>query len=386
MKILLVSWPVLPMSGGSSVIIENLVRNFSAEEMVVLGSSRLIQNNRIKARDNGVKFHYFRSELYFFGRGYRYFIWFRKWRFQPLIRKIKKIIVEEGITQVMGVYPNPFYCLAACRAAEEMQIPFSAYFHNTYADNLAIKDPQALKIQEEIFKRAKLIFVMSEGMQTFYKAKYGLSKFLPLLHTFNKKPGDGAMTSSSFVKKKTFHLVAIGNFNESNLEATRRFLDTIKDHPKYKLHLYTHVPALLLKRRGLDPKYYQHCGSVSHDQIHGILQKYDICLLTHGFTGGYGPIEYQTIFPTRTIPMLLSGKPIFAHSPKNSFLNQFLEKHKCALIVDSKSATDIISGLDKIADNPSLQRQLVEAANAASQQFYGPSVVADLKNALKKIE
>ena len=50
-------------------------------------------------------------------------------RFQTT--NIKKIILKEKIDHVIGVYPNPFYCLAACQAAKSLGIPFSSYFHNT---------------------------------------------------------------------------------------------------------------------------------------------------------------------------------------------------------------------------------------------------------------
>ena len=39
MKILLVSWSILPYAGGSSIIVENLAKNFRKEELIVLGSS-----------------------------------------------------------------------------------------------------------------------------------------------------------------------------------------------------------------------------------------------------------------------------------------------------------------------------------------------------------
>ena len=182
MKILLVSWSVLPNNGGSSVIVENLASNFSKDEMVVLGSRELIQrNNPIKRKKTGPQFHYFFSELYFFGRGYRYFVWFRKWRFKPLIKKIITIIKQEQIDHVVAVYPNPFYCHAACIAAKELGIPFSSYFHNTYIENIAITDPKAIDIQKEIFEYSRHIFVMSKGMEKFYSEKYQLNKFIPLV-------------------------------------------------------------------------------------------------------------------------------------------------------------------------------------------------------------
>ena len=235
MKILLVSWSTLPNKGGSSIIVESLANNFSASEMVVLGSREWRPVTNMNRPKGITKFKYFFSELYIFGRGYRYLVWFRKWRFRPLIRAIKNIIEEEKITHVIGVYPNPFYCHAACIAAKEMNVPFSSYFHNTYIENTAITDPKAPAIQQEIFDASDHIFVMSKGMQTFYEEKYQLKKFIPLVHTFNQFPETSQMTGLPPKNKSTYQLVAIGNFNESNLDATRRLVDTIKKNPKFEL-------------------------------------------------------------------------------------------------------------------------------------------------------
>lgn len=382
MKILLVSWSILPQSGGTSVIVENLAKNFSKDEMIVLGAKTMFQKNDVQRNAQQSQFRYFFSEMYLFGRGYRYFIWFRKWRFQPLVRHIKKLIVEEGIDHVIGVYPNPFYCLAACQAAKALNIPFSSYFHNTYTENVAITDPKATEIQAEIFDYSSNIFVMSKGMQRYYEKKYRLDKFIPLVHTFATYPDKNKLTGIPKTGKKHYKLVAIGNFNESNLDATKRLLNAIKDNPKYSLSVYTHVPKMLLQQRGLDTSLFEHKGSVAPEEIQAALQDYDICVLTHGFTGGYGEVEYQTIFPTRTIPFLLSGKPIFAHSPQGSFLNDFIEENKCAALVEEANEETIVKALDNLCANTDLQQSLVDAAQKTSNQFYGVNVADFLKEKL----
>ena len=382
MKILLVSYSILPYAGGTSVIVENLAKNFSKDELIVLGGTSLLKNKAVERPSDGPEFRYFFSEMSFFGRGRRYFNWFRKLRFQPLVQELKNIIQQEQIDYVIGVFPIADYCLAACRAAKEMKIPFSSYFHNTYIENKAITDPNAPKIQEEIFDNSEHVFVMSKGMQTYYEQKYQLDKFTPLVHTFNAYPDQNQLSGIPGTKKEKYKLVAIGNFNESNMDATIRFAKAIKDHPKFSLSLYTHVPKLLLQKRGLDTNLIEHKGFVGPDEVHQVLQDYDIAVLTHGFTGGYGAIEYQTIFPTRTIPLLLSGKPIIAHSPSGSFLNSFIEEHQCATLIDQSDEKAIVQGLEKVIADQTIQETLVAAARKTSELFFGPNVVQLLKNHL----
>lgn len=382
MKLLMVSWSTLPNPGGSSVIMENLARNFGPDELVVLGSKTLIGQQPPERGPDMPKFQYFFTELYLFGRGYRYFRWFRKWRFRPLVEKIKSIILEEQIDYVIGVYPNDFYCLAACRAAKAVGIPFSAYFHNTFADNVAITDPKAETVQREIFDHAEYVFVMSKGMQAFYEEQYPDIQVKPLVHTFNAFPAPERYTGIPGTGKKQYKLVAIGNFNESNLEATVRFARAIKEDPRFSLSLYTHVPKVLLQQRGLDPDLYEHRGFITPAAVHQALQEFDICVLTHGFTGSYGEVEYRTIFPTRTIPLLLSGKPIIAHSPPGSFLNEFIQENRCAELVGQPKSTAILESLDRMVKDKNYQQELTQAARMASEQFYGRKVVENLKTEL----
>lgn len=379
MKLLIVSWSTLPNPGGSSVIMENLAQNFGQDELVVLGSKTLFGPRPPARRKDMPEFRYYFTEMYLFGRGYRYFRWFRKWRFKPLINKIRSIILEEKIDYVIGVYPNDFYCLAACRAAKAMGVPFSSYFHNTFADNVAITDPKAELVQKEIFDQSEWVFVMSKGMQAFYQEQYPDIRVKPLVHTFNAFPSPKSHTGIPGIGKKHYKLVAIGNFNESNLEATIRFARAIKEDPRFSLSLFTHVPKVLLQRRGLDPELYEHRGFITPSAVHQALQEFDICVLTHGFSGGYGEVEYRTIFPTRTIPLLLSGKPIIAHSPPGSFLNDFIRENQCAELVEQPYEQAVIRGLETIISKEHRQQQLVASARETAHQFYGPEVADQLK-------
>lgn len=384
MKILLVSRSILPYAGGSSVIVENLASNFGKDELVVVGGVPYFQKKVKERPPHFPEFLYLPIEISFFGRGYHYFKWTQKWQFKPLVKKIKNISQQYQVDYILGVFPTDFFCHAACRAAQELQLPFSSYFHNTYIENVNITDPKAPEIQAEIFENSEHIFVMSKGMQGFYEEKYQLNKFVPLVHTFNEYPNILPLKDTDNLQKSTYQLVAIGNFNESNLDATRRLVNAIKDHPKYELNLYTHVPKILLQQRGIDTSAIHHRGFVRPEEVHAILQQYDICVLTHGFEGGYGEVEYKTIFPTRTIPFLLSGKPIFAHSPKGSFLNDFIEENECAALVDEANEQAIIKGLDQITNGLAYQKQLINNAKQTAKQFYGKEVVTQLKTRLER--
>lgn len=380
MKILIVSRSILPKISGSAIITENLAKNFEKNDLVVVGGKN-IGNIKMNRGSDMPKFYYCTTEFSLRGRGARFFSTFRRTRFKHLIDKITEIIKTEQIDYVLGIYPDEFYCLAALKAAKNAKIPFSSYFHNTFVENSAIKKPDSEYIQKEIFESSKVIFVMSEGMQEFYQRKYNLDKFLPLVHTFNNYPRTEFSTKR--IPSPPYKLVAIGNFNASNIDATTRFINGISNNKNYNISLYTTVPKLLLKSRGVDLSSINYMGTVSPDKVHLVLQQYDFCVLTHGFKGSYGKIEYETIFPTRTIPLLLSGKPIVLHSPSGSFLNNFFQKYKCGLIIDKPDKNEINNSLNDFVKDKKLQHNLVTNAQKASRMFYGPQVAAYLIDTLE---
>jgi hypothetical protein len=390
-KLLVVSASVYPGRGGSAIVTEKLAAQFSADEMAVIGELSPFQKP-IPRDPNKPRFHYFRSRFSFFGRGSRFCNWFRRTLHDRLVAKICNVAIAERCDAILGVYPDDFFCYPACLAAERLNLPFSSYFHNTYLDNTAIVNDRAAEIQDRLFRQSKDIFVMNEGMQEFFQQqygdKYGRNKFVPLAHTFEDYPSREA-EPFQFPMTGPIRIVIFGNFNQSNLDATIRFCNALKGHNRFQVFLYSDVPRLLLKQRGVPLESVRYCGSLSDLSFNDLISKlreYHIVALTHGFTGGYGQVEYQTIFPTRTIPMLLCGRPIFIHSPPGTFLTTFAQSNEFACVVDQADKQAIINSLELLIQDPAAQFKLMKQSMQTAQNFYGPKVAQVLRNRLLSIE
>lgn len=381
-KLLFVSWQLKPARGGSVEIAEKLLRNFAADEVAVIGELGLLK--RMPTHTSGQpRVRYFRSGFSLFGRGARFFGWFRWLLLGALVRRIVRIAREEQVDCILAVFPDEFFCYAACLAARRLSLPFSTYFHNTYLDNEAVDQRRGEIIQPALFGDSECIFVMSEGMKRFYVQKYGLSNVVPLVHTFDKYPSLPAPTINDLREQETVRVVLFGNFNHSNSEATARFVNAVSSLPQYDVSFYTHVPIPLLRLRGIDTDRINHRGYIDDSQLIDELQQYDIVVLTHGFTGAYGSVEYRTIFPTRTIPMLLCQKPLLVHSPREAFLTDFVREHDCGIVVDEPRDADVVKGLTEIVENPERAAELVRNAKKTVAMFYGPAVSMVLRRTLR---
>ncbi len=377
-KLLLVSWQIKPARGGSVQIAENLLRNFTPEEVVVVGELGCLTRTPKRAADQP-QVRYFRSGFSLFGRGARFFAWFRWLLFRFLVRKIVRVAREENVDCILAVFPDEFYCYAACLAARELSLPFSTYFHNTYVDNEAVDQRRGQVIQPALFNQSEHIFVMSDGMARFYQEKYGLPNIVALVHSFDRYPDLPAPTEVDLSQKEKIKLVLFGNFNHSNAESTARFVEAASRNQKYEVSMYTHVPLPLLRLRGIDTDHVQHKGYIDDAELIEALQQYDISVLTHGFTGAYGAIEYRTIFPTRTIPMLLCQKPMLVHSPDGAFLTDFVREHGCGLLVDVPDESAILDALEVLVSDTGRSLELVRNARQTADIFFGPNVARLLR-------
>ncbi len=379
-NIFFLSWILPPAQGGSAYIVHQLAKHFDPDILTIAGGSK----DFFKTSDwyDGVKYHYFFTELNWRGHGDRYFKPFRFLLFPFLLINLFLLIKKQKHEKIVVTFPDAYYLIAGYIISMCLNLKLFIYFHNTYADNRSgFSLRVAKKIQEKIFKKSIRIFVMSDGMKSFYTKHYPAysSKFEVLPHTFKEYP---EVNLKSFKKTLTqpYKLVMIGTFNASNMEATNRVMMLISKHRNlFDLDVYSSSNKQLLKYKwGLDLDAFgvNYRGAVRQEDVLQIVLNYDASIVTHGFSGGYSEIEYQTIFPTRMIPLLISGIPILVHSPPNTYLNEFIIKYDCAELVSEKSEKQLYDALLRICQNETRRTDLLSNAKTASNYFYGPSVVS----------
>ncbi len=361
-KILVVSWTVYPATTGSSVIVDNIADSFSKSEMVMLGEAK--DHKKDTSQRNGVQIYYINPNVSLKGRGQKYLRWIK---FRKLTQRITEIVEKEKCTKILAIFPDEFYMYAAYSVSKRLNIPFYTWFHNTYLDNR--KGPLkwlAKRLQPGFFHHAKTNFVMSDGMLKFYTEKYPDISFKTLVHGFKIPNVVYEPFNSNSVSK---HFLFSGGLNESCREATVRLLKTIIKKPDYHVHLSTGTPRSVFEHYGIKGANVHYEGFVDFEMFLGRFPKYDIMLLPHGFDGERTEVEYKTIFPTRTIPLLYSNRPILAHSPKNVFLTDFLRKNDCAEIVNDKDEDEIHAAISRLLTDEKLRARLIKNAIKVSKMF-----------------
>jgi hypothetical protein len=293
--------------------------------------------------------------------------------------RTSRIIRAESCRAMLAVYPQEEHLLAAYSAARRTGIAFFPYFHNTYLDNregwgLAF----ARWLQPKVFARAGHVFVMSEGMVELFRERYPGVPCSALLHTFNEPlpafrepPPPGPV----------LRFALSGNINRTNEDAACRLGAVIGGMPDAELAIYSGTARAHLERLGL-LRGRVSLQTVSRDELLRRLPEADVLLLPHGLQTEASETERLTIFPTKTIEYLISGRPILAHTPPDCYLTRFLREQDCALVVDQPDRDELRAAVARLRSDAALRARLVQNALKAAERFQAQHVAAGLRDTL----
>lgn len=330
--------------------------------------------------ENFPKLYYVNPNININVRGQTHLRWIK----YPLIEnQVKNIALREGVTKILGIFPDDFYLFLAFSLSKILNLPLYTWFHNTYLDNYTgYRKIIASYIQPQVFNHAKKIFVMSDGMKNYFNLKYPSIQFTTLVHGFKLPEYSPSPLPENIIHSSRVKFLFTGSLNESCRDAAVRMMHAILSKPEYELHVYTGNPKIDFENYGISGNRFFYHGFISLPQLYEKMKAYDVMLLAHGLTGERTDVEFKTIFPTRTIPLLVSGKPILAHTPKNVYLTKFLEINNCAFVVEVPDEKAILDAILVILNNPDIRNLKIRNAIQTSKIFDVEFIVDQLKNSI----
>jgi len=371
-KLLILAWGVYPNTGGSTIIVNNIAEGYTKEELCIAGQAPAELPERRWEDVSDINLHYLNPFPINFRRPEKYIRWLKV---RSIIRDVKRIVEEEKVDRILAIFPDEYYSYIAMKVSQECSIPFSIWFHNSYLENRSgIRKVLAQFLQPKFFSQSKNVFAMSDGLREEMKRVYPDVDIKTLVHGFKMNP----TAVKEAPKDGKVRFLYSGSLNESCKDASLRLLNVIKRNPNYIVYIYSGNPQTF-REFGIEGNNIVFRSFLPLDEFVAQLWKYDVMLLPHGLKGAFSDMEYRTIFPTRTIPLLFSGKPILAHSPKESFLSDFLRKHDCSVLVDEADEEQIEKAIEQILSNKKLVSSIVRNALNASRQFELDSVVSRLE-------
>jgi len=375
-KILLISRTIPPEITGSSIIVGNLAKQFTADEMILAGE-RPYGRPPVVWREDWPRLVYIAAGWPEAWRGAR---WWRRLQIPLMLLRSVRLAKKHRCSAVVAVFPKEELLLIGYLTAWWTGAAFFPYFHNTFVENrTGLARRFAEWLQARVFAKAERVLVISEGMVELYRERYPHLKCSTLVHSFNEPlpafsppPEPGS----------PLRLTICGNINESCRDATVRVCEAIFYTKDAQLTFLTGTPRSYLSQLGLLREGVCY-DTVSRDEVVDRLRASDIVVLPHGLTGDYALEEYRTIFPTKTIEYLLCGRPILAHTPPDGYLTRFLKEHQCALIVDRPSISELLRAIEVLRTDPALRARLVRNALKVAERFDAPRVAAAFRSFLQ---
>ena len=373
-KILILAWGVYPGTGGSTIILNNIAKGFKADELVIAGQIPRTKPEVPWDSFSDIKLYYLDPFPFGYKRPERYIRWLKT---SKLIRQVEEIVKSEGVTSILSIFPDEYYAYIAYKVSKRLDLPFYIWYHNSYVENrTGILKVLAKYLQPKFFKLAKKVFVMSDGLNKELSLHNPNVNFETLVHGFELELPQAQDSTSRNGRTKFLYS---GSLNDSCLDASIRMIKVILEDKSHEIHVFSGNPKIFIQN-GLDgDRVFFHDFLPLQDFV-ASLHEYDIMMLPHGIDGKRSQLEYKTIFPTRTIPLLFSGKPILAHSPEDSFLTEFLKENDCAVIVCDKDKEKLRTAIEQIKNGDEGIDELVKNAQNTSKLFELQSVIDRMKS------
>lgn len=378
-RVLLLSHSVPPTLTGAAVVVANLAKQFSREEMVVTGE-----------RPWGVRPITWRREwpeLVYSTYGwpptwpFRGMYWWRVLQLPLLVFRCVWLARRHRCVAILVVVGSEVFLFAGYLTAACTGAKLLPYFHDTYVENRSgLKLRFARWLQALAFRKASHVFLMSEGMVELYRERYPAVKCSALPHSLSHALPD---FTSPPEPGSTLRFAICGHISDSCEEATVRVCAAIAAVNGASLTLVSATPSSSLRQLGVLRDGVRH-ETVPPDQVVGRLRNADIVVLPLGFRGRLSSDEYRTAFPTRTIEYLVCGRPILAHTPAEWYLTRFLKEHECALLVTEPSVSALLQAIEQLRADPALRARLVRNALRAAEMFDARRVANLLRNYLER--
>ena len=353
-----------PNNTGASVVMSNLIKELDQETVYGVVTCA----NSYKDKDetiNGKIVHKLFNFQYLFNPRIWFFV--RRFTLNSEKKKVVKIIKKEKITHVIGVYPDLDFLEIARSASEVCGVKFYAYLHDTLVEGLSHKRYKnvAKVVQQKMFDTSHKIFVMSEGMKDLYKNKYNVET-IPLLHSFSEEVEEKKFNNN--VEKSIFWG---GNIYSINKETVKRIHLACTDLD-YILTLSAANTYDKLNKLGFVNNNIKILPFLSREDYITILKNQKALLLSIDWPNesAVHKDELGTIFPTKTIEYLISGRPIIVHCPEEYFLAKFFKKHKCGIVLTDRNPQLIKEQIKAVFSDEKKLQEMVKNAYKASKQFH----------------
>jgi glycosyltransferase involved in cell wall biosynthesis len=280
-----------------------------------------------------------------------------------LVRRLRPSVI-------VGVYPELEFLAIAQRVAASQRIPWVAYLHDVVinCDPTTLLGWVSRRIKADTFRDASRVCVISEGMADHYRNEDGLEMTV-LTHICSQQP---IPPCPVLVKKRAF---MGGSIYDINAHAAARISKALACLGA-QFVITSPGTETQLAALGIHGQHVVHARYVAIQDYQGALSESAFLVLALDWPDETEREEHVlgTIFPTRTMEYLTSGRPILVHCPERYFLARFFRKHGCGMVLSDRSDDAVRLACSRMLSDHALARELVEQARQTALLFSAEKV------------
>ncbi|WP_422931553.1 glycosyltransferase [Singulisphaera sp. PoT] len=265
---------------------------------------------------------------------------------------------------VFGVFPYEDYLVASYRAARKLRLPFYAHMHDLWQENRVPgtrRGDFAAKWEPFVLKGATRVLCMTEAMQEHYERKYKIrTELLP--HCIRARDLTSAPKGMRAPKMEKPTVLFVGSvskpMNEDALRVLARSSELLP--PDYDLLFCTASNEAALAEIGIRSSRLQ-ARYVTRSEVQRLQSEAHVLVAPLSFKDGSAD-EVRTVFSTKLLEYLVSGRPIVVFAPGDSHHARSARDRGWGYVVDEDSPEALAAGIRKVATDEALAASLVEGA------------------------
>jgi glycosyltransferase involved in cell wall biosynthesis len=351
-----------PRASGSAILLANLLSNYTGKVSAIAGHNRYVKPDPdflppCQTRYLGLPRR--------FPRLYDAL----NWRVPFIVWRSLKIPIWKTLEQlrtdiVLAAYPRDDFLVAAFHATRRLNLPFYAHMHDLWMENMppgSAASRFAEKWEPVILKGSTRILCMTPSMQKHYERKYGIeTDFLP--HTIPEQDFLRAPTTMRPPRLAKPTVLFVGAVTPSmNLDALKVLAFASELLPsEYQLIFCTSFNLPLLESLGVRSSRLQ-VQYVSRAEVQRLQSAAHVLVapLSHK---NCSLDEVRTVFSTKLLEYLLSGRPIVVFAPEGSHQAESAKKNNWGYVVTEDSPAALAAAIEKVVRDETLATRLVHGA------------------------
>jgi glycosyltransferase involved in cell wall biosynthesis len=277
---------------------------------------------------------------------------------------ICRMLRELGTNVVLSAFPREDFLVASFLAARQLYLPFYVHMHDLWRENVPL-GTEAARFSEKwepvIFKQATRVLCMTEAMQKHYEKKYGIQTYL-LPHTIPEQDGRSLPSEMHPPRMTKPTVLFVGAVNpDMNLDALKVLACASEMLPQdYELLYCTSTNLASLNQLGIHSSRLR-VTYVSRAEVQRLQSQAHVLVapLSHK---NCSVDEVQTVFSTKLLEYLISGRPIVVFAPEGSYHAESARKNGWGYVVTEDTSSALASAIMEVVTNETLAASLVQGA------------------------